>query len=62
MADITKYFTEKCSDFKWIPRNTPRDYEIIMSINREMDDVRRDFQEKVELSNQLCSNFRFSRC
>ena len=62
MIDLKEFFTEKSNEFNWTPCNSPEDYAMVESINKEMEVVRREFQTKVETSSQLCANFRFSRC
>lgn len=61
-VDLGEFFKDKCASFSSTPCNSSDDYEIMESINREMDSVRREFQAKAESSSRMCANFRFSRC
>ena len=54
-------FVNRGSKFESSPCDSPEDYKIAEAINHEMEDARREFQAKVESTNQLCANFRFSR-
>lgn len=60
--NIEEFFVNKSSGYACAPCNSPEDYKIAESINHEMDNVRREFQAKVEASSRFCANFRFSRC
>lgn len=36
IAELKEFFTEKSNEFNWTPCNSPEDYAMVESINKEM--------------------------